>query len=449
MSREIKYLSLCGMLGYGYPEKSLKAGLEENPDFIAVDNGSTDPGPYYLGSGNSFLKDDQILRDLEPVMLSALNAKVPLIIGSAGGSGAKAHVDHFVELLKTIAENNSLHFKLGVIYADIAPQLVIQKYDAGKISPCSSAPKLNRDKITNSTNLVGQMGTEPIIDALKNNVDILVVGRCCDTAIFAALPIMQGFDPGLAMHSAKIAECGTLCTKQGGANDSLIVTLKEDHFIVKPTNPDKFCTIDSVAAHSLYEQPHPEKFVEPEGTIDLSNSHFEELGDRSVRVSGTRLVPPEKITIKLEGAELKGYRCITIAGTSDPTFISRINEIQDEVRCKVSSGLSGKFENNNYQLRFIRYGLDALGENSTHPQEIGLLIDVVADTPEFASTILSLARSTTLHQGFTGRKTTAGNLAFPFSPSDLEGGAAYDFSVYHLMEIDSELDLFPVTYKTF
>jgi hypothetical protein len=41
-----------------------------------------------------------------------------------------------------------------------------------------------------------------------------------------------------------------------------------------------------------------------------------------------------------------------------------------------------------------------------------------------------------LHYGYEGRIATAGNLAFPFSPSDIRMGEAYQFTLYHLMDSD-------------
>ena len=38
----------------------------------------------------------------------------------------------------------------------------------------------------------------------------------------------------------------------------------------------------------------------------------------------------------------------------------------------------------------------------------------------------------------------SGNLAFPYSPSDLDAGPAYEFSLYHLMKATSCTELFPV-----
>ena len=54
MSNAVRMLSASGILGYGYPEASLHAGLERKPHMIGVDGGSSDPGPHYLGSGKSF-----------------------------------------------------------------------------------------------------------------------------------------------------------------------------------------------------------------------------------------------------------------------------------------------------------------------------------------------------------------------------------------------------------
>ncbi|MCL2392575.1 MAG: 3-methylaspartate ammonia-lyase, partial [Oscillospiraceae bacterium] len=56
------------------------------------------------------------------------------------------------------------------------------------------------------------------------------------------------------------------------------------------------------------------------------------------------------------------------------------------------------------------------------------------------------ARSTLLHYGYEGRRATAGNLAFPYSPSDFKAGEVYAFSVYHLLETDDPASLFPIEY---
>jgi len=451
MSQEVRYLSLCGLLGYGYPAESLRRGLAARPDFVGVDAGSTDPGPYYLGSGKGFAGPGQVRADLEPALIEAVRGGLPLVVGTAGGSGAASHVDAFLEILHSICGQNDLHFRLATIRSDVSADLVLDALDRGLIAPCGPSGELTAPRVQACGRIVAQMGTGPIIQALEAGADVVVAGRCCDTAVFAALPILRGLDPALSLHCAKIAECGTLCARPGGANDSLLCSVREDHFIVEPVNPQKRCFIDSVAAHSLYEQPDPLCFYEPEGKVDLSGCMFEPHGVRGVKVSGTRLEAPTVPTIKLEGAALRGYRAISIAGVRDPRVIAQIDEIEQQVRQSVEASVVGR---QGHSLRLLKYGLDAVTgpreiRPNDAPREIGIVIEAVAPTQELADEIVALARSTALHQHFEGRKTTAGNLAFPFSPSDLQGGPVYEFSVYHLMQAPEPEALFSLTLEEF
>ncbi|MFN2351687.1 MAG: hypothetical protein ABR497_07040, partial [Kiritimatiellia bacterium] len=139
----VRFLSLCGMLGYGYAMASLERALNLPLDFIGVDAGSTDPGPYYLGSGNGFVKPAQVQRDLEPALCAAVKRRIPLIIGSAGGAGARPHLDAFVNILLDIAAKNNLHFKLAVIPADLDRKMVQQALAEGQISSCGGSGDLS------------------------------------------------------------------------------------------------------------------------------------------------------------------------------------------------------------------------------------------------------------------------------------------------------------------
>ena len=312
---QLTYLSLCGMLGYGFPEASLMSGLAACPAFIGVDAGSTDPGPYYLGSGKSFVHPEQTRRDLDLALVAARTHDIPLVIGSAGGAGAAPHLSGFLEILRDIARKNDLHFTLATITADLDAEIILRAFRQDQLRPCGPVPSLSESAIRSCSHLVGQRGTAPFIRALQEGADVVVAGRSCDTAIFAALPIMHGHNPALALHSAKIAECGTLCAVPGGANDSLLVTLDHDSFTVRPVNSQKRCTPEAVAAHSLYEQPSPHQFVEPEGTVNLRHAAFEAVDERTVRVRGTLLEPLARPTVKMEGARKVGFRSLTLAGT--------------------------------------------------------------------------------------------------------------------------------------
>jgi hypothetical protein len=93
-------------------------------------------------------------------------------------------------------------------------------------------------------------------------------------------------------------------------------------------------------------------------------------------------------------------------------------------------------------------GLFPEADNRT-AHELCIVIEAVADTQERADTICGFARSTMLHFGYEGRISTAGNLAFPFSPSDCKMGEVYEFNVYHLMKVDDPSEYFPVEYTQF
>ncbi|MDD4745639.1 MAG: 3-methylaspartate ammonia-lyase, partial [Eubacteriales bacterium] len=90
--REFRILSPTAILGYGFPLASFQAGLAKKPHLIAVDAGSTDPGPYYLGEGVSFTDRQAVKRDLALMLKAGIQNKIPVIVGSAGGSGADSHL---------------------------------------------------------------------------------------------------------------------------------------------------------------------------------------------------------------------------------------------------------------------------------------------------------------------------------------------------------------------
>src|SRR3954467_3848417 len=81
--KEIRLLSTSAILGYGFPEASLAAGMARKPDMIGVDGGSVDPGPYYLGAGKPFCSIMAIRRDLRLMLRAAIDAGIPMVIGTS------------------------------------------------------------------------------------------------------------------------------------------------------------------------------------------------------------------------------------------------------------------------------------------------------------------------------------------------------------------------------
>ncbi|MBI2178706.1 MAG: acyclic terpene utilization AtuA family protein [Candidatus Tectomicrobia bacterium] len=449
---ELRVLSVCGNLGYGFPVSSLENGIARNPHYMGADNGSTDAGPYYLGSGDQLTKREQIVRDLGHSLAAARRKKIPYIIGSAGTAGGNPHVDAVLDVMHQLAKRDGHRFRLAVIRAEMDKESVKRAVREGRIRSLGKLPPLTEEAVDESARIVGQMGLDPFIRAVEGGAEVVLAGRSCDTAIYTSYAAMRGFDLGLAFHMSKIIECGAQCALPIGANDCILGTLREDHFELEPMNAGKRLTPSSVAAHMMYEQPDPYLFYEPEGMVDLKESRFEQLDGRRVKVWGSRFVPAERPTIKLEGVRLRGYRTITVAGMTDPILLQNIDEVEARVKDTVASMVRGSLGPGDYELRFIFYGRDGVmgrpgpdGRKLAH--EVGVVVEAIAKDQATANSVLSLARSTFLHCGFAGRKATAGNLAFPFSPSDFQGGPVYEFHIYHLMEVEDAGAPFEVSFE--
>jgi len=433
----MKIVALNGLLGYGYSEEALNVAFSEKVDYLGVDAGSTDPGPYYLGSGKSFTDRGAVKRDLSLALPKALEHKAPFIIGTAGGAGSSEHVLWLKDIILEIAKEKNLKFTLGTVFSDVSTEYVLDKFDNGKIVDMSSEFPFDRKSAEESSRIVSQIGIAPIIELLDKKVDVILCGRACDTAIYAAPCIFEGYNHGLAFHMAKIMECGAMCSEPVAAADVMQAYMYDDYFELRPANPIRRCTVDRVAAHTLYEQSNPYLIFEPDGVCDLTNSKFTQIDERTVRVSGSQFKDAKEKTLKLEGVRCVGYRTICPATIYDPETIKNIDFITNTVMDFVKENTKNTLPEDSYTVTFKTSG----GPESS----MGVVMDIVGKTQEIADTVCALVRSRMLHCDYQGRKSTAGNLAFPFSPSDIHVGAVYEFSVFHLAKVDSLMETAEIT----
>lgn len=443
MKPEFKILSPTAILGYGFPEASFKRGMAEKPDLIAVDGGSTDPGPYYLGAGKPFTDRTGVKRDLRYMLVAGVEAGIPVVIGTAGGSGAQPHLEWCREIVLEIAREEGLSFKMAVIPTDVDKATVHAALDAGEIEALDLVPPLTHEAIDASPHIVAQAGVEPFMRALAAGAQVVLAGRSYDPACFAALPILRGYDPGLAMHCGKILECAAIAATPGSGSDCAMGILREDSFVLKALSDERKFTAESAAAHTLYEKSDPYYLPGPGGVLDLTGCTFTEFGDGTVEVRGSKHVH-RPYQVKLEGAAPVGFRTISIAGTRDPIMIASIESILESVKARVAQILGDAAKAKVFFHLYGKNGVmgDLEPDKTAVAHELGIVVEVVAATQEEADTVCSLTRSTLLHYGYPGRVATAGNLAFPFSPSDVKAGPVYEFSLYHLMAVD-EHETFP------
>src|SRR4051812_50076953 len=80
-------VSATGMLGSGYREDSLDKAVALGARMIGCDAGSTDPGPGPLATGTCMFSKAAVKRDTGIMLTRAVEAGIPLVIGSSGTGG--------------------------------------------------------------------------------------------------------------------------------------------------------------------------------------------------------------------------------------------------------------------------------------------------------------------------------------------------------------------------
>ncbi len=447
---EIRFVAATGAVGAGVDRASLDAAMDREPHFIAADAGTTDAGPAALGSGVPAFPREAVKTDLTVMLRAGREAGVPVIVGSAGTAGADIHVDWTLDIIREIRAGLDLNLRAAVIRSEQTAGYLLEMLSEGRIQPLAPAPDLNQAAIRRSIRVVGMMGVEPIQAALATGADLVLAGRASDSALYAAMPIVRGFDEGLAWHVGKVIECGTLACETRGPG-VMLATVRSDHAIVEPIGSGLRCTPMSVAAHSLYENPDPYLFQEASGTLDLRHAVFEAATDTSVRISGARFHPADTFKVKLEGAELAGYSTIMIGGIRDPYILGRLDSWL--------AGMTQYFEHSveailglapgEYQIALHTYGRDGVmgelePERESAPHEVGVVFEVLAADQRVATEIAKLARQPLLHcpvPEWTGAVTT---VAYLHNPPPIERGPVYRFNMHHVVAPRTQEEMFPI-----
>ena len=420
---------------------------------IACDSGSTDNGPYYLGSTRPLFPKPLYIRDLRHMLLASRSLDVPLVIGSAAGAGCDAGVEFLAAIIRDISREQGLRFLLARIYSEQSTEYIEAKLLEGNVSALFPSPDLTVHDIRHSERIVGMMGAEPISHALMEGADVVVAGRASDSALFASLPLLRGIDPGLAWHAGKILECGAAATVQRLVPDCMMAELEHDSFVVWAPNEGMWCSPLSVAAHTLYENSNPYYIREPSGTLDTTQCTYEQARARGVRVRGSQFEEAPDYTVKLEAVEGVGFHSLAIAGIRDPYILrdlpAFLESVKERAAGKIREALG--FDEQDYILGFRVYGIDGSGAPLAHtpvsPSEVGLMIEAFAPTQEAADTVVSTVFYIALHNPVEGWKGMLTNLAVPFSPAVISNGPAYRFSMNHIVHPGSPVEMFRTQFE--
>ena len=393
-----RVVSACGALGYGYPKESLEAALKGRVDAIVSDGGSMDAGPYYLGTGTEYFEREAVKADFRHMVAAGKRIGCPVILGSSGMAGGNRNLHWMVDVAKEIfAELDVQDARVAVIGAELAPEIAIAELRKGALRATGLGPHLSEQALREST-IVGQMGIHPLITALESGAQYIIAGRSCDVALFASDMIRRGIDTGLAYHVGHVLECGALACDPGTPSDCLVAEIYDDgSALFSAPNPTRRCTAYSIAAHSLYEESHPQLQYYPEGILAMEKTQFFSKDSRTAGIRGSRFVragKPWPLSIKLEGSRRLGSRKVSLIYI-DPNDLPKIPK---DV------------------LVYGRNGVSATPVDLSQ-RELGIIIETSAKTKEAAVMLASLLTHYLIHYGYPGRKATAGNIAYPLSPN--------------------------------
>jgi hypothetical protein len=447
---EIRFIAAAGSIGSGVDPDALDEAMALKPHFIASDAGTTDAGPFSLGSGRPAYGREAVKRDLSVLLSRSARAGIPAVIGSAGTAGADVHVDWTLKIAEEVAAEQKLTLRTAIIRAEQDKAYLKGLLAEGRIHPLTPAPALDAGVIDRSSRIVGMMGVEPVQAALQAGADFVLAGRASDSALFAAIPIMHGFPAGLAWHAGKVMECGTLVCETRGRG-VIFCTMRHDEIVIRPFGRKLRCTPQSVAAHSLYENADPYLHRECSGTLDLSRSVFEAVDDISVRITGSGFIPADEFTVKLEGAELIGYQSLIIGGIRDPLMIRQLDNWLAEIRrltdAAVARLLSDQLSPDDYKIVFHVYGRDAVmgslePNRDVVPNEVGVVLEATAPTQALATKIVELSRQPLLHHPIPEWTGSITGFACLHNPAHLERGPVYRFNLNHVALPRSVGDMF-------
>jgi hypothetical protein len=429
---------------------SFRIGVAAKPDCIAADSGSDDVGPIPLGSDTCTSPLAWQTHDLEQMLLASRELHVPMIIGSAGDTGSNSRVDLFVRVIKELAEKHRLKpFKLGFFYSEVDKESLRERMRAGEIVEGLDAhATLSESELDATARIVAMAGVHPYVELLRQGADVIIGGRSSDSCVFAAPAIHRGVPEAEAYYLGKVLECASFCAEPYGGKETVLGEATAEDVKVTAMHPAQRCTVASVAGHAMYERSNP--FVEyvAGGTLDMSECRYEQIAEKTTRITGAKFHRAPEFRVKLEGAGKVGERYVGMVGIRDPYTIANVDNVIDWARAQVRE----RFGETGYELHYTVYGrngvmgdLEPLKHCSAH--ELCVLVQGIAPAAAIAEEICMIGTRQMFYARLPEVKGSAGSVAFALDEV-LRASPAYRWTLNHTLRCDGPLDLFPTSMTT-
>jgi hypothetical protein len=191
------------------------------------------------------------------------------------------------------------------------------------------------------------LGAQPIAAALDRGADVVITGRCVDSAVTLGVLVhafgwsWSDYDRlAQASLAGHLIECSAQVTgglftdwREVPGWDDMGVPIAEcqddgSFVITKPEGTGGLVSRLSVGEQMLYEIGDPAAYILPDVVCDFRTVTMEEVGDNRVRVAGARGRPPTP-TLKVSATLHDGYRMIgtvTLAGRDAAEKAQRAGE---------------------------------------------------------------------------------------------------------------------------
>jgi hypothetical protein len=186
---------------------------------------------------------------------------------------------------------------------------------------------------------------------------------------------------------------------------------------------------------------------EPAGTMVVTDATYVALDDRRVRVERSRLEAADQHTIKLEGARTTGYETVSFVGIRDPHVVADIETWAKLLRTVLTERVIQTLEltPGDYAFDIRLYGhnaiLEELDPDHMSVREVGVMLIVNATDQATATAVAKVANPLLLHLPLPDMAYLP-SFAFATSPAELERGAAYEFVLNQVVEVDSPTSMF-------
>jgi hypothetical protein len=241
-----------------------------------------------------------------------------------------------------------------------------------------------RDRILSANAYIGAF---PLTEALATGADVVIAGRCTDTAL-ALAPMIHRFGwketdwdlLAAGTIAGHIVECGAQCT---GGNCQVnwtgipdmanigypIIEAERDGTFVITKHPGTGGRIDTdvVKEQLLYELGDPRMYITPDCIADFTSIRLKDEGPDRVRVSDIR-GRPRTDTLKLSISYSDGYKAMGSLVYSWPQALEKAQAADRIVRARLAQ----------LGLKFDEIHTEYFGVNACH----GPAAAPVADPPE-------------------------------------------------------------------